>query len=69
MKMNIQNSNNKLSDTNKRLSAFKRRYYTARQSIIEEINSRPFDSKIRCGLKMALDILDGQLDNGENNQL
>lgn len=69
MKMNIQNSNNKLFDTNKRLSVFKRRYYTARQNIVEEINSRPYDSKIRYGLKMALDILDGQLDNGENNQL
>ncbi len=39
MKMNIQNSNNKLSDTNKRLSAFKRRYYTARQNIVEEIQT------------------------------
>lgn len=69
MNINIQNSNNKLFDTNKRLSVFKRRYYTARQNIVEEINSRPYDSKIRYGLKMALDILDGQLDNGENNQL
>lgn len=67
--MNIQNSNDKLSDTNKRLSAFKRRYYIVRQNIVEEINTRPFDSKIRYGLKMALDILDGQLDNGKNNQL
>ena len=51
MNMNVQNSNNKLFDTNKRFSAFKRRYYIARQNIVEEIDSRPYDSKIRYGLK------------------
>jgi len=67
--MDAQKCNDRLFESNKRLSAFRGRYYNARQSIVEEMNSRPYDSKIRYGLKMALDILDGQLDNGKNNQL
>ena len=56
--MNYQKCNERLFESNKRLSLFKKRFYTARQSIVEEINNRPFDSKVRAGLQMALQILD-----------
>lgn len=67
--MDTKKCNDRLFESNKRLSAFRGRYYTARQTILEEINNRPYDSKIRYGLTMALENLDGQLENGKNNQL
>lgn len=67
--MEIQKSNDRLYETNKRLSQFKGRFYNARQSIVEEINSRPYDSKIRAGLVLALEILDTQVESGKNNQI
>lgn len=59
----------RLCASNKKLSMQIGRYYTARQSIVEEINSRPYDSKIRAGLEIALKILDEQVDNGKSNQI
>jgi len=67
--MVIRKTNDGLNETNKRLSVFRGRYYTARQSIVEEINSRPYDSKIRAGLVLALEILDTQVESGKNNQI
>lgn len=67
--MVIRKTNDGLNETNKRLSVFRGRYYTARQSIVEEINSRPYDSKIRAGLVLALEILDMQVESGKNNQI
>lgn len=67
--MNYQKCNERLFESNKRLSLFKKRFYTARQSIVEEINNRPFDSKVRAGLQMALQILDTQVESGKDNQI
>ena len=67
--MNYQKCNERLFDSNKKLSVFRGRFYTARQSIVEEINNRPFDSKVRAGLQMALQILDTQVESGKDNQI
>ena len=67
--MVIRKTNDGLNETNKRLSVFRGRYYTARQSIVEEINSRPYDSKIRAVIVLALEILDTQVESGKNNQI
>lgn len=59
----------RLYASNKKLSMIIGRYYTARQSIVEEINNRPYDSKIRAGLEIALKILDEQVDNGKIDKI